>query len=81
LTFEGGEELKITFKALRVNKDMSQVEASSALGISKKTLQNWEAYTTYPNAIQLLKICEVYECSLGDIFLPDELAKSEEVNA
>ena len=72
---------KVRLKALRVNKEMSQAEAAEALGISLKTLQNWESYTTFPNAVQLVKICETYGCGLDNIFLPDELAKSEEVNA
>lgn len=69
--------LKITLKALRVNKEMSQEEAAMALKISKKTLQNWESYTTFPTAVQLLDICSTYDCELGDIFLPSKLAKSE----
>lgn len=72
--------MKIKLKALRVNKEMSQADAAVALGISLKTLQNWESYTTFPNAIQLMKICETYECGLDNIFLPDKLAKSEEVS-
>ena len=69
---------KVKLKALRVNKEMSQAEAAEALGISLKTLQNRETYTTFPNAVQLVKICETYGCGLDNIFLPDMLAKSEE---
>jgi transcriptional regulator with XRE-family HTH domain len=81
LTLEGGEELKIKLKALRINKDMSQAQVAEALGITVRTLQNWESYTTSPTAMQLVKLSELYECGLDNIFLPDELAKSEEVNA
>lgn len=73
--------MKIKLKALRINKDMSQAQAAEALGITVRTLQNWESYTTSPTAMQLVKLSELYECGLDNIFLPDELAKSEEANA
>ena len=69
--------MKISLKALRVNKEMSQDEAAAALKVSKRTIQNWESYTTFPTAQQLFNICAVYGCELGDIFLPSTLAKSE----
>ena len=73
--------MKIKLKALRINKEMSQAQVAEALGITVRTLQNWESYTTSPTAMQLVKLSELYECGLDNIFLPDELAKSEEVNA
>lgn len=73
--------MKIKLKALRINKDMSQAQVAEALGITVRTLQNWESYTTSPTAMQLVKLSELYECGLDNIFLPDELAKSEEVSA
>ena len=73
--------MKIKLKALRINKDMSQAQVAKALGITVRTLQNWESYTTSPTAMQLVKLSELYECGLDNIFLPDELAKSEEVSA
>lgn len=73
--------MKIKLKALRINKDMSQAQVAEALGITVRTLQNWESYTTSPTAMQLVKLSELYGCGLDNIFLPDELAKGEEVNA
>ena len=73
--------MKIKLKALRINKDMSQAQVAEALGITVRTLQNWESYTTSPTAMQLVKLSELYECGLDNIFLPDELTKSEEVSA
>lgn len=69
--------MKITLKALRVNKDMTQDDAAVVLGVTKRTVQNWESYTTFPTAQQLMDICNAYDCELGDIFLPSTLAKSE----
>ena len=69
--------MKISLKALRVNADMTQESASKALDITTRTLQNWENYETFPTAQQLMKICEVYNCEVSDIFLPVTFAKSE----
>ncbi len=71
--------MKIKLKALRINKDMSQAQAAEARRITVRPLQNWESYTTSPTAMQLVKLSELYECGLDNIFLPDKLAKSEEV--
>ena len=72
--------MRISLKALRVNKDMSQPEVANALNVSVKTLQNWEKYLTFPTGPQLVELCKLYGCDLNDIFLPEVLAKSEEVD-
>jgi transcriptional regulator with XRE-family HTH domain len=74
---KGGSHLKVQLKALRVNKNMSQDEAAAALKVTTRTIQNWESYKTFPTAQQLLDICSIYDCELGDIFLPSKLAESE----
>lgn len=51
---------KMTLKALRVNAGYTQYEASKKIGVSQKTLSNWEKGNTYPNQKQIENICEVY---------------------
>lgn len=68
--------MKISLKALRVNAEMTQEAAAEKLGVTTKTLQNWESYTTFPTVLQLVKVCDAYGCEMSDIFLPDTLAKS-----
>lgn len=69
--------MKITLKALRVNRDLTQEEAAERLNITSRTLQNWEDYKTFPNGPQLIQICNLYGCELKDIFLPEVLGKTE----
>lgn len=69
--------MKLTLKAFRANKNLSQIEVAKMMGITKETLSSWERYKTYPDVMSLKRLCEIYECNLDDIFLPDELAKSE----
>jgi len=61
--------LKISLKAARVNKDMSQTEAAKAIGISKGTLINWELGRTSPNASKLTALCDLYGIPLENISL------------
>jgi len=73
---ERRKHLKIKLKALRVNAELTQEEAASELGITKRTLQKWEDYQTSPTGAQLTRMANLYGCTLDDIFLPDPLARS-----
>ena len=52
--------VKITLKAARVNVGLSQKEAARKIGVSNKTLWNWEAGTSYPPANKIADICALY---------------------
>ena len=51
---------KITLSAARVNAGYSQKEAAELLGISNKTLCNWENGKTFPDQPMIEKICNLY---------------------
>lgn len=59
--------LKISLKAARVNAKMTQNYAAQAIGISKKTLQNYETGVTAPDMRVARKIEELYGIKLDDI--------------
>lgn len=69
--------MRLSLKAWRANKGLTQSEVADKIGITKDTLSSWERYKTFPDFIALKKLCEIYDCKLDDIFLPDNLAKSE----
>lgn len=54
---------KMSLKALRVNAKMSQHEAAQKVGVSQKTLCNWENGNTFPDQRMIEKICELYGVS------------------
>ena len=54
------EAVKFTLAAARVNAGLSQKVAAEKLGISNKTLCNWENYVSYPGAAMIPKICDLY---------------------
>lgn len=59
--------MRVTMKAARVNVGLSQAEAAKKVGISLRTLQNWEAGATCPRADKLPAICKAYNCEHNDI--------------
>ena len=52
--------MQFTLKAIRINNNMSQEEASKKIGISVDTLGNYERGKSFPDIPILKKIEEVY---------------------
>ena len=64
---------KMTLRALRANRGLSQEAAAKKLGIAPSTLSKWENAKSFPNAIELKKIEKLYQTSYNDIvFLPNK---------
>lgn len=59
--------MKITLKAARINKKMTQAEASSKIGVSKYTISNWERGKSFPDAQYIRKIEDTYGVQYDDI--------------
>ena len=70
------DNLKMNLRALRVNANMKQIDVAKALGVNRATIHNWENSKTSPTASQLLRLCDLYDCEVGDIFFPDKLTLS-----
>lgn len=64
---------RMTLRAARVNAGYSQKEAAFRIGISNKTLGNWESGTSFPKADKIASICDLYKVAYDDlIFLPND---------
>ncbi|WP_317405277.1 helix-turn-helix transcriptional regulator [Megamonas funiformis] len=59
--------MKITIKAARVNKNLSQKEAASLIGVSKDTIGAWDRGKSMPNAKYIPAIEKVYGVSYKDL--------------
>lgn len=69
--------MKMTLKALRANKNMSQADVAKALGISEDTWRNYEKGKTFPDVPVIKKIEKVFNVKYADIiFLPVDTIKS-----
>jgi transcriptional regulator with XRE-family HTH domain len=70
--------LKISIRAARVNAGLLQKEAADHLGVSNKTLGNWENGATYPPADKIPEICDLYGVSYDHLnFLPADSLKAK----
>jgi len=59
---------------LRAARNMTQEQLAMLLGVSRQSVSKWEAEKAYPEMDKLLKICELFDCSL------DELVKGDLTN-
>ena len=65
--------MKITLRAARVNKGLRQNEAAKKIGVTRDTLRNWETGKSFPDAVKIKKIEDVYGVGYNDIiFLPKD---------
>ena len=60
--------MKLTLKALRVNKNLTQAEAAAKLNVTPGTLSRWELGKSYPSIKKIKKIEELYNVDYKDIF-------------
>lgn len=60
---------KWKFAAARVNNGMTQDDVCESLNISKSTLVKWEKGETYPNAIKLRQLSELYHIPMDMFYL------------
>ena len=69
--------MKLTLKAARVNKGLTQKDAAELMGVSRNVISNWERQISFPDVLQVKRIEEVYGLQFQEIiFLPSESALS-----
>lgn len=59
--------MKITLKAARVNKNLTQQEVADKLKVSKHTIINWEKGKTKVPFASLTVLCQLYNCNINNI--------------
>lgn len=63
--------MDLTLKAARVNKGYTQKKSAELIGVTEDTIGNWERGKSYPDALHIRKIEEVYGVRYDNlIFLP-----------
>ena len=60
----------IHLNAARVNARLTQKEVCERLGISQSTMVAWEKEERFPPVPQLRAMCDLYGCTMDDIFVP-----------
>ena len=70
-------------KHARTSCGLTQGEAAEKIGVSRQTLSNWENNHSYPDAVSLLTVSEVYDMRLdtllaGDAQVVEQAQKQQE---
>lgn len=52
---------------LRAERRMTQEQLAMLLGVSRQSVTKWEAEKSYPEMDKLIKMCQIFECSLDDL--------------
>lgn len=64
--------MKYTLKELRARKNLTQVETAEAMGVSTTTYNFWENNTGSIKMSNAIKLAELFEVEIGDIFFARE---------
>lgn len=56
---------------LRAEHNMTQEQLAMLLGVSRQSVTKWEAERSYPEMDKLIKMCEIFDCSLDDLVQGD----------
>ena len=59
--------MRITLKAARVNKGMTQIEVANAMNVSRETVGRWEKGVTRPKWKQIEPLCALFGVKYDDI--------------
>ena len=70
-TRKGGADMtRITLRAARVNAGLTLKEVAKKLGVTERTVGNWEKGSTSIPAKELIALCTIYAISIDAIVLP-----------
>lgn len=56
---------------LRATRGMTQEQLAMLLGVSRQSVTKWEAEKSYPEMDKLIKLCEIFDCTLDDLVMGD----------
>ena len=56
---------------LRAERNMTQEQLAMLLGVSRQSVTKWEAERSSPELDKLLKMCQIFDCSLDDLVQGD----------
>ena len=60
---------------LRAERNMTQEQLAMLLGVSRQSVTKWEAERSTPELDKLLKMCQIFDCTLDDLVTGDLTAR------
>jgi transcriptional regulator with XRE-family HTH domain len=61
---------KLPLKALRARANLTQQQVAVKVGVNRLTYGQWENYKTFPDALQLMKLSQIFGCSMDTFYFP-----------
>lgn len=61
-------------KDMRKEKGCTVIEMAEALGVTERTVYNWEKHPEDLTVSKAVDICTYLDCTLDDIFLPERVS-------
>ena len=59
--------MRVTLKAARINKGLTQEDVARELNVTKKTVGSWEMGKTMPKIDKIESLCSLLGCKYDDI--------------
>ncbi|WP_302393356.1 helix-turn-helix transcriptional regulator [Eggerthella sinensis] len=56
---------------LRATRNMSQSQLAMLVGVSRQSVAKWEAETSYPEMDKLIKIVDIFDCTIDELVRGD----------
>lgn len=56
---------------LRSTRNMTQEQLAMLLGVSRQSVSKWEAERAYPEMDKLLRLCDMFDCTLDELVCGD----------
>ena len=63
---------------LRATRNMTQEQLAMMVGVSRQSVTKWEAEKAYPEMDKLLKLCQIFDCTLDELVQGDLTARAAE---
>jgi len=60
----------LNFKEFRLNKKLTQSNVAKLLNLSRSCVAMWEAGKSKPRTDTLIKLLEIYDCTIDDLIQP-----------
>ena len=61
----------MAFKNARIKAHLTQQEAADKIGVHQTAIAAWETGRARPRAAKLMKVCEIYGCTLEELLSPE----------
>ena len=69
------DEIAMSFRDnlqhLRATRNMTQEQLAMLVGVSRQSVTKWEAEKAYPEMDKLMKLCQIFDCTLDELVQGD----------